>query len=116
MPERFLQVGGESPEKDLSSLTFGFGRRTCPGREFAESTIYLFAVMFLAVFNIEKPPNSEFEVKFISGIVYKPAEFEVVIRQRSEKAEKLIRLIEHEEINEKSSVEAINTCFNELRA
>jgi len=41
IPERFS--GDETEMIKVNELTFGFGRRACPGRHFAEGT--LFAIM-----------------------------------------------------------------------
>ena len=109
MPERFL---GGNPEKDPFSLVFGFGRRICPGRELAESTVYLCAAMSLAVFNIVKPPNRELEVKFASGLVCKPERFDVSIKSRNKNAEDLIKLIGNEESFGSGSAESIKAYLN----
>jgi cytochrome P450 len=50
-PERFL---GEVPEQDPSVYVFGFGRRSCPGRLFAERSVFLACAMVLATLNIHK--------------------------------------------------------------
>ena len=34
-PERFLETEGRDPEMDPHMLAFGFGRRICPGKDFA---------------------------------------------------------------------------------
>ena len=113
-PERFLGTDNKDPEIDPSPLAFGFGRRVCPGREFAEATIYLCISMCLAVFNIEKPENRELKVKFMSKIVSSPMDFEVVIKPRSERSEALVRLIEDEHPLEKGSGEAIRDAISRI--
>lgn len=50
-PERFL---GSNPAPDTHNLTFGFGRRICPGKELADSSIFIAIAMSLASFNISK--------------------------------------------------------------
>lgn len=40
-PDRFL---GPNPEMDTHTLCFGFGRRICPGRELADSSVFLRSV------------------------------------------------------------------------
>ena len=37
-PERFM---GSNPEMDPHALVFGFGRRVCPGRELADTSLWL---------------------------------------------------------------------------
>ena len=52
-PERWLDrhtAEACNPRK----IVFGFGRRVCPGREFAEASIWLAAACMLALFDISK--------------------------------------------------------------
>ncbi|KAJ7102926.1 cytochrome P450, partial [Mycena epipterygia] len=51
IPERFM---GDEKEVD-PSFAFGFGRRVCPGRFFAEDSSFLFVASILHVFNILNP-------------------------------------------------------------
>lgn len=50
-PERYL---GDKPQRDPRRITFGFGRRLCPGINLAETSIFSSIVSSLAVFSIEK--------------------------------------------------------------
>jgi len=54
MPERFLDEEGKVRDDPLLSSTWGYGRRICPGRHFAEMTLFIFTASLLSVFNIEK--------------------------------------------------------------
>ncbi|TFK58390.1 cytochrome P450, partial [Pluteus cervinus] len=51
-PDRFLSRPGYKPEPDPRSIAFGFGRRICPGRVLADTSVFLSCAMALAVFNI----------------------------------------------------------------
>ncbi|THH07845.1 hypothetical protein EW145_g3103 [Phellinidium pouzarii] len=53
-PERFMSdvSGTENTVLDPSSAVFGFGRRICPGRHFAEASLWLAIANMLAVFDI----------------------------------------------------------------
>ncbi|KAK2018596.1 cytochrome P450 [Colletotrichum eremochloae] len=97
-PERFLAGEGREPEMDIEKFIFGFGRRVCPGRYFAENSIYLTVAQTLAVYSISKPVRDgvvvEPEVKFLAGVVSHPAPFDISIKPRSPQHEKLIRAIE----------------------
>ena len=56
LPERYLKDGKidpSVPDGDLAS--FGFGRRICPGRYFAEDTLFLSVACLLHVFDITPP-------------------------------------------------------------
>nr|ANC28043.1 cytochrome P450 [Polyporus umbellatus] len=59
-PERFLDENGrfDCEGKDPADFVFGFGRRICPGREFADTTLFIFCASVLWAFNI-KPPVDE---------------------------------------------------------
>lgn len=52
-PERFFQPGVNPP-----TAQFGFGRRICPGRFFAENALFLFIASIFKVFDI-KPMKDE---------------------------------------------------------
>ena len=105
-PERFLETEGRDPEMDPHMLAFGFGRRICPGREFADISLYLNIAMSLSVFNITKPPGSNLEARFTAAMLSHPEEFEVDITARSTKAERMIRSVEVEHPYEASDSEA----------
>jgi len=38
-PERFLSAPGKRLQRDPHKVTFGFGRRVCPGQQLAENTV-----------------------------------------------------------------------------
>ncbi|KAL5501294.1 hypothetical protein ACEPAH_8554 [Sanghuangporus vaninii] len=99
-PERFLGVDGRAPEPDTHTLSFGFGRRICPGRELADSSVYLSIAQALAVFNIGKIVENgkviEPIVQFQPGIISHPVPYKISIKPRSAKHEALIRSIEEE--------------------
>ncbi|TDL26569.1 cytochrome P450 [Rickenella mellea] len=97
-PERFL---GAEPERDPHTLSFGFGRRICPGKELADSSIFLGIAMSLAAFNIIKARDEHgVEIKpgceFTSGIISHPKPFRCNIVPRSEKAAALVRSVDDE--------------------
>ncbi|KAL3477054.1 cytochrome P450 [Aspergillus californicus] len=96
-PERFL---GENPERDPYSFIFGFGRRICPGRILADSSIYLTISMSLAAFNIGKPVCDGKEIhaqpRFLPGMISHPAPFVVSIKPRDPKYEDIIRSVQDE--------------------
>lgn len=99
-PERFLEYEGHTPEMDPHYLSFGFGRRVCPGRTLADSNVYLNIVQALVVFNISKPVRDGKEVDvqpvFLAGSISHPAPFESSIKPRSPGYEALIRAAEKE--------------------
>jgi len=73
-PERFLKDGKlDRSVRDPDDRVFGSSRRICPGKFFANRTIFLRVATVLATFNIEPGVNEkgevESEVKFHEGIV-----------------------------------------------
>ncbi|KIJ67614.1 hypothetical protein HYDPIDRAFT_108480 [Hydnomerulius pinastri MD-312] len=80
-PERFLNTDG-TLNNDTVSYVFGFGRRICPGRHFADASLWSAIVSVLAVFNIEKPESGFSEPKWISGATSRPAPFPCRITPR----------------------------------
>ncbi|KLO11507.1 cytochrome P450 [Schizopora paradoxa] len=75
-PERWLSStsGKETKGPRSTDFGFGFGRRACPGRDWAQSLLFIAASSILATFNIEKAigedanpiePNEEYYPGFI---------------------------------------------------
>ncbi|EMD40089.1 hypothetical protein CERSUDRAFT_45215 [Gelatoporia subvermispora B] len=97
-PGRFLPSHDRNPEMDPRSLAFGFGRRMCPGSNFADASIFMSIVRSLAAFDISKlvvngrivEPAQEYS----SGVVSHPKSFPLSVTPRSPKMEALIRAIQ----------------------
>ncbi|KAE8374971.1 cytochrome P450 [Aspergillus bertholletiae] len=93
-PERFL---GDNPEPDPHNITFGFGRRICPGRLLADATVFLSIAQSLSVFNFSKhEEDDDLEAEFLPGVVSHPAPYRLNIAPRSAAHEALIRSVEVE--------------------
>ncbi|KAF9893353.1 hypothetical protein FE257_011785 [Aspergillus nanangensis] len=96
-PERFLEgTNGNMPELDPHTLSFGFGRRICPGRFLADSTIFMSIAQSLAVFNFEHSPDASGAAtpEFLPGVVSHPSPYQLKIVPRSPQHETLIRSVE----------------------
>jgi cytochrome P450 len=97
-PERFLDADGQAPERDPRTLSFGFGRRICPGRVLADSTIYLTVVQSLAAFKVGKAVENGEEidpvVQFLPGVISHPMPYKISVKPRSPDHEALIRSVE----------------------
>ncbi|EPT05737.1 hypothetical protein FOMPIDRAFT_1045040 [Fomitopsis schrenkii] len=95
-PERFLsQNGAVSDLHDPRKFVFGFGRRICPGRYFADATIWLAVASIAATMDMRQAVDSQGETitqisRFVSGIVMELEPFLCDIRPRSEKSLQLI--------------------------
>ncbi|TDL20089.1 cytochrome P450 [Rickenella mellea] len=97
-PERFLSA---QPERDPHTLSFGFGRRICPGKELADSSVFLGIAMSLAAFNITKARDERGveiipECEFTTGIISHPKPFRCTITPRSDKVAALVRSADEE--------------------
>ena len=73
LPERFLNDDGSLKPNDLENIAFGYGRRICVGRHFADASIWSAMTKILAVFMILKPLDENgaeipVELKFSSGL------------------------------------------------
>ncbi|KAL4935200.1 hypothetical protein BDV06DRAFT_234567 [Aspergillus oleicola] len=92
-PERFLAPRNEpDPETEV----WGYGRRACAGRYFADANLYLNIVQTLAVFNFDKAIGKEgrkidVDIKLKPGVLGYPTEFDYRIEPRSEKHVELVR-------------------------
>ncbi|KAK1224825.1 hypothetical protein PQX77_012236 [Marasmius sp. AFHP31] len=101
-PDRWIKDGKINPAiRDITS-GFGFGRRICPGRFLAMSTMYISAASILAAFDISKAIDEngaiiEPKVEYASNTQNRPLPFECSIKPRSEKHKKLaMETYEHE--------------------
>ncbi|SJL03008.1 related to cytochrome P450 CYP2 subfamily [Armillaria ostoyae] len=92
--KRFIRTEIKEPEFDPYEVSFGFGRRICPGRVLADASIFISCAMVLAVFNISKYCEDgivfEPDTETPSGAVSHPTPFKCTIMPRNEKAFGLI--------------------------
>lgn len=75
-------------------MSFGFGRRVCPGRLIAETSIFLIIAHTLAIFDIRKPAENGEEIKSTldstPGLLIHLVPFNASITPRSREHEQLI--------------------------
>ncbi|KAK1232583.1 hypothetical protein PQX77_004294 [Marasmius sp. AFHP31] len=94
-PERWIKDGKINPAIRDTTSGFGFGRRICPGRHLAMSTMYISAASILAAFNISKAVDEngaliEPREEYISNVLNRPLPFKCNIKPRSEMYKKLV--------------------------
>lgn len=95
-PERYLNCDGSLDSSAHYPIeTFGFGRRICPGRYFAQDAVWLAIAHILAVFKIERARDGDGKEivptpEFTARIVSMPKPFECNFKVRSPQAESLI--------------------------
>lgn len=99
-PERFLQNGrlDLTATLDPRLLVFGFGRRVCPGRHFAETSAWLSISTVLSCFTI-RPAKDEKGNDILptgalrSGAVTCPLPFLCEITPRSAETERMLNIV-----------------------
>lgn len=74
IPERFLKDDGTLKPDDVENVVFGFGRRICVGRHFADASVWSVIVKILAAFTIEKARDENgveipVEPRFSTGVI-----------------------------------------------
>ncbi|KAI0744945.1 cytochrome P450 [Earliella scabrosa] len=95
-PERYLEMSAEEVDrKDPRNVVFGFGRRVCPGKAFADASLWLTAVNVIATMDLTFAKDSSGrdivpEAGFLSGFISHPKEFTCAFRPRSQKLRELI--------------------------
>ncbi|KAG7094724.1 hypothetical protein E1B28_005544 [Marasmius oreades] len=97
-PVRYLPAPEGRGEPHLTSI-WGYGRRICPGRHFADIVIWTAMACILATLEILPPKDGKGnvvlpELKPTDGIITGIAPFNFEVRARSEKATSLIVAIE----------------------
>ncbi|KAJ7468475.1 putative monooxygenase [Mycena latifolia] len=92
-PDRFQNLDSEMEK--VTDVVFGFGRRTCPGKNFAEGTFFAIVSTLLATCEILPVVDAQGnqtipDVTYSSGTVTFPSPFEFNVKCRSEKALELL--------------------------
>ncbi|PIL29320.1 cytochrome P450 [Ganoderma sinense ZZ0214-1] len=88
-PERFLKDGKINPDvQDPSTFAFGYGRRICPGRHFAEASLFIIIASVLHTLTIDYAVDDGGkliipEVKMTDGVLSYPLPFPCSIKPRS---------------------------------
>ncbi|KAJ7730976.1 putative monooxygenase [Mycena maculata] len=92
-PDRYQNLDSEMEK--VTEVIFGFGRRLCPGKLFAEGTIFALVATTLATCDVlpavdaegnESPTN----VTFSSGVFSSPSEFKCIFKYRSEHSREML--------------------------
>ncbi|KAJ7688010.1 cytochrome P450 [Mycena rosella] len=98
-PERFLLDGKPNPAIRYPDAAFGYGRRICPGRHMATSSVFITVASILAAFNITKTVGDDGKLiepsqEYTSSLLTSPLPFKCSIKPRSRAALELIRATE----------------------
>ncbi|KZW01781.1 cytochrome P450 [Exidia glandulosa HHB12029] len=93
-PERFLAADGSLDRTipDPRIPVFGFGRRVCPGKHFADDAVWLAVASTLACFTIRHKEGDDrmSDIKLRSGFITGPERFNCSITPRSNAVKRLI--------------------------
>jgi cytochrome P450 len=81
--------------RDPRTAAFGFGRRICPGRFFADVSLFATIATALATLHVGRVVGMDGEeripvVDVTSGLLSHPKPFEYTLRARSDKAVRLL--------------------------
>ncbi|KAJ7052152.1 cytochrome P450 [Mycena amicta] len=96
-PERFVLDGKPNPEiRDPETAAFGFGRRICPGKHLATTSIFISVASILATLKIEKCVDEhgntiEPTYDYFPGLISTPLPFKCSITPRSRETLKAIQ-------------------------
>ncbi|CCL99826.1 uncharacterized protein FIBRA_01850 [Fibroporia radiculosa] len=95
-PERFLEMSHDVADtRDPRNMVFGFGRRACPGKQFADTSIWLVVANMIATLDISKTTDFRGDpvtpqAAFISGFVSHPEPFVCNVAPRSDKIAEMV--------------------------
>ncbi|EJT98958.1 cytochrome P450 [Dacryopinax primogenitus] len=96
VPERHLTREGaalRTPDTGrYASLTFGFGRRVCPGYALAEASVFAAVISFLWTCSLSRTPGTEeVPIEFEVIGVHRPKDFRLDVKERFPGAADLVR-------------------------
>ncbi|EJD46771.1 cytochrome P450 [Auricularia subglabra TFB-10046 SS5] len=94
-PDRYLHDGRIDPRvQDPRIAVFGFGRRICPGRHFADASVFISIAMLLKCFTFRPYVENGVEIlpsgKMVTGIVSATERFRCTINPRSASVKALL--------------------------
>ncbi|KAL4249132.1 cytochrome P450 family protein [Abortiporus biennis] len=104
-PDRFLKDGVINPAvRDPASITFGFGRRVCPGKAFSINSLLLQFASILQVFDVRVKTDEDgnpmdLNIPMTTGLVSLPERVPCILLPRSDAAKRLIEKSAYEEQN-----------------
>ncbi|EGN94699.1 hypothetical protein SERLA73DRAFT_187753 [Serpula lacrymans var. lacrymans S7.3] len=102
-PERYLEMTDEEAERhDPREAVFGFGRRLCPGKLFADTGFFLAASRITATLDLLAVLDENGRLpcaRFTGDIVRYPSPFKCIIKPRSESCRQLILEEDHQAAN-----------------
>ena len=91
-PERYYEPYNET---DSAEFAFGYGRRSCAGRYFADNSVFLIVSRLLYLFDFKKARDASgneipVHLEPVDGMFNRPAPFEFKVEARSQDAKDLV--------------------------
>ncbi|KAF8206051.1 cytochrome P450 [Mycena galopus ATCC 62051] len=94
-PTRFIPQDGRAAEHDPGKISFGYGRRICPGRFYAQTSLFLQCSAILSVFKFSKARENgvvlEPQLGHTAEVVSRVLPFKFVVEPRNARALALIQ-------------------------
>ncbi|KAF9457685.1 cytochrome P450 [Collybia nuda] len=96
-PDRFIKDGKlNHAVRDPGHAAFGFGRRECPGRNMALSSVWITVASIMAAFDISKAVDKdgntiEPSYEYLQDMICMPLPFKCSLKPRSKEIQRLIR-------------------------
>ncbi|KAF8992234.1 cytochrome P450 [Cyathus striatus] len=103
-PDRHMKDGKLNDDVlDPGNAAFGYGRRVCPGRYVATSSVWITLASMLAVFDITKPLDKDGKAvepvdEGLPGLIVFPKSLQCDFKPRSKAAYELVRSTANEEL------------------
>ena len=66
---RHAPTAATTANRDVREYVFGFGRRSCPGRELADASLFMYAAMTVAVLDLKQVPGKEAKREWVAGTI-----------------------------------------------
>jgi len=93
-PDRFLHPSSQQVHEHVEAV-WGFGRRICPGKTFADANLWLSIANFIATMDIKKAVDEDGNVinpavAFTVGAIRHPEDLSCSIAYRSEQSRQLV--------------------------
>jgi len=92
-PERFLNPDGTLRDDPIILSAFGFGKRICPGRHFADAALFISVASLLSIFNIKRRRGGGDKLSdytYTGFLISAPDPFQCSFVPRDENARKLV--------------------------
>ncbi|PAV15312.1 cytochrome P450 [Pyrrhoderma noxium] len=95
IPERFIPVENKKCPLEPNRVVFSVGRRVCPGKHFAESSIFIDMATIIATCDIGKTLDNYGnpivpDVEYTKQLIRHPLPFKCLIKPRNKEFEKLL--------------------------